>query len=283
VEPRIAYLPGPGGLPTEVIPLCSEPLDVGTLVRNTERDRSVERRALVQALETAGFREAEIAQLFGTHAARNALVERAEQALVGAGSGIKLRDVLDDSYVAAQTGMAAAEHALTHVLKTALLVVADAHNLLTRHLPPKLPELLPELNRAMPTLAPSLNGALDGYEHLFGFPTLVHTPAVAIARSRLAVARADLTGTSPDPLAAPRNWAAMRGLDDPTSTQVALHMFEHHAEPSDASLIEVFGVSIEERDGAKEARPFYLLASTLRAKARRESSAESTASLGNRV
>lgn len=281
VEPRIAYLPGPGGMPTEVVPLCNEPLDVGALVRNAERDRSVERKALVRALEAAGFRENEIAQLFGTHAARNSVVERAEQALVAAGSPIELRQVLDDSYVAAQSGMAAAEDSLTHVLKTALLVVADAHNLLTRRLPPRLPELLAGLSQAMPTLAPSLDSALDGYEHLFDFPTLVGTPAVAIARSRLAAARAELAGASADPLDGPRRWAVARGFDAPMSTETALHLFAQHAEPADAGLVETVGVAVEERDGAKAARPFYTLASTLRAKSPLGSSLGFNTDLGN--
>jgi hypothetical protein len=150
VEPRFAYLPGPGGAATEVVSLCKSPIDIHSLRMNTERAHAGALQAASSTLRTAGFSEADLKELFGAARARNLLVERAERALRDAGCDTAVLGAGGELYSSGGISSADAEAALLQVLKIALGIVADAHNLLTRRMPPKLPDALEEITRHAP-------------------------------------------------------------------------------------------------------------------------------------
>lgn len=264
VDPRFAYLPGPGGARTKVMSLCEEPIDIGSLMRSAEEDRAGSRKQALDMLASAGFSGGEIQELFGAKVARNQLVERALRTLQAADADAAAIDALKNLYALCDGSLHDAEAGLVRVLELALAIAADGHNLLTRRLPPKLPELLADLQRGLPpAIAASIESAIDGYEYLFDFPALADLSAVAIARARLLHARAKLLGrsTTQDIVG---GWAKCRFLDVPADWEDALQLLRQHALAADVGFAEVLGTILEENGENALAEKFYELADRLR-------------------
>lgn len=267
VEPRFAYLPGPGGNATSVRPLCETPIEVGRLMRAEEKELSQSRQRIVEALEAAGFSNADVRELLGQRISRNLLVERAERAIAAVGLDTANLAMVREFYSSGESSLAAAADALVDVLKVALLIAADGHNLLSRKLPPRLPELLPNLRKELPSaVADSLNSALEGYEALFGFPTLAGLPSVLIARERLLKARAGIEGSGYTATASVGRWATTLQLAPPSTIDDALSLLVRNARALDAGFVEWVGTILDEDGDSDRARRLYKLAGDLRAR-----------------
>ncbi len=251
--------------PARVRPLCEAPIEVGRLLRSEEKDRSTSRQDIVGALVAAGFSMAELRELLGQRISHNQLVERAERALAAAGLNTAALAMVQELYKSGETSLSVAEDAMADVLKVALLIAADGHNLLSHKLPPRLPELLPDLRKEMPpAVADSLNSALEGYEALFGFPTLAGLPSVLIARERLLKARAGMEGFGYTATASVGRWATTVQLAPPSTIDDALSLLVRKARAVDAGFVEWVGTILDEDGDPDRARRLYKLAGDLR-------------------
>ena len=261
IEPRLAYLPGPGGLPTQVVPLCKEPIPFTALLNETERLRAVDRATVIQLLRAENFSEGEIAQLVGAVGMRNLLVERAERVLEKVGVEFVLGETLDDGFAASRTALARAESVVINLLKLALTIVADAHGLLVYKLVPQLPLMLEELHAAIPAaVRHSLPAVLDDYERLFNFPSIATTTATQIALLQLRATRAAIEGRACNAFELLMPWFSARRLPSPVLLDDAIAAFAQHAGTADAAYLEAVGLLFEQQRNIAVARRFYQLA-----------------------